>query len=451
MSVNQIFNICDGFSDYPSVLKPVKRIVALGDIHGDFDYLIQLLKIAMVIDNNNHWIGGNTHIVQLGDQIDNCRPYYQDCREKDATPNDKSDDLKIIEYLDDLDVDARTYGGRVISLIGNHELMNINGDMSYVSYENTNSVGGIEQRKHLFSSKGTIGQKIMCTHPPAVIIGSNLFAHAGIVPQLIDELPEIRKLLYEHVVETIKHMDSQNVINLFINCVVAKKIDHKQMGDFDPEHKQYWKELFETYDEPSKIIKQISDNTNILQSFLKITEDLRSYLIKHIKIFNIDDMNPLEIVNTTIRIWLFEKINKKYLSSIETLKSLFWNRILGSIPNEKHKNVSYETCDNFVKPVLKFLNINHMVVGHTPQYMYNQSGINSSCDGSVYKVDIGGSNTFDKFDSEFEKSGNRSKNRMPQVLVIDDDVNFRVLYDEKYNSKMHGGKMYNLYKHYYLS
>lgn len=451
MSVNNIFDICSEYNEYPSVIEPVKRIVAIGDIHGDFEYLIHLLKIASVIDNENHWIGGDTHIVQLGDQIDNCRTYYQDCGEKDATPNDHAHDIKIIEYLDQLDEEAKKTGGRVISLIGNHELMNIKGDLKNVSYENMSSVGGVEQRAQLFSKNGKIGKKIICTHPPAIIIGSNLFAHAGMTPQLIDELPEIRKLLNETITFNIEQMESKKIINLFISCTISKKIGSEQIEFIDPPNAQFWNKLFKNLNDPKSIISQISDNDHVLLGLMNKTNDMKKYLIKHQNIFGIDNMNPIEVINTTVRLWLFKKINRKYLSSTEVIKSLFWNRILGSIPNEKHKNVDFGTCDGYVKPVLKFLNINHMIVGHTPQYIYNQSGINSSCNGAVYKTDIGGGDSFDKFDTELEKTGKISKNRVPQVLVIDNDDTFRVLYDEKYNTRMHGGKIYNFFKNFFFS
>jgi hypothetical protein len=37
------------------------RIIVLGDIHGDWELTIKLLKLAKVIDDNNKWIGGETY------------------------------------------------------------------------------------------------------------------------------------------------------------------------------------------------------------------------------------------------------------------------------------------------------------------------------------------------------------------------------------------------------
>ena len=58
----------------PSTLPPTNRILVLGDIHGDFNMLIKLLRKGNVINKSNKWIGKDTVVVQVGDQIDSCRP-----------------------------------------------------------------------------------------------------------------------------------------------------------------------------------------------------------------------------------------------------------------------------------------------------------------------------------------------------------------------------------------
>ena len=73
----QEFNeICNGIASewFPSVLPAVRRIIVIGDIHGDWKMTLDTLKLAKVINNKNKWIGGDTVVVQLGDQIDRCRP-----------------------------------------------------------------------------------------------------------------------------------------------------------------------------------------------------------------------------------------------------------------------------------------------------------------------------------------------------------------------------------------
>ena len=127
------------------IMPKVHRLIAIGDIHGDMRAIVRALKVADVIplnipeDNsidvqNVPWTGGETVIVQLGDQIDRARPssWCNDCIDENI-PNDEGSDLKIMNLLDNLNIKARQVGGAVISILGNHELMNVDGDFRYVS------------------------------------------------------------------------------------------------------------------------------------------------------------------------------------------------------------------------------------------------------------------------------------------------------------------------------
>ena len=95
--------------------KGVDRIVAIGDLHGDYDNYIKVLSLAGLVDKKGKWSGGKTHLVQTGD-----------------IPDRGPDTLKIIDHIRKLAKDAKRKGGRVHSLIGNHETMNMYGDLRYV-------------------------------------------------------------------------------------------------------------------------------------------------------------------------------------------------------------------------------------------------------------------------------------------------------------------------------
>ena len=96
--------------DIPCRWTGVERIVAVGDLHGDYDNFIVILKDPKIgiIDENLHWIAGKTHLVQIGDVLD---------RGPDAK--------EIFDLLKRLETEAEEAGGRVHMLIGNHEEMNI--------------------------------------------------------------------------------------------------------------------------------------------------------------------------------------------------------------------------------------------------------------------------------------------------------------------------------------
>lgn len=187
--------------ELPSVLPAVRRIIVLGDIHGDWEMTQELLKVGKVIDNNGNWIGSDTVVVQVGDQIDRCRYTFNptklnnpSCDKKEATIPDEGNDWKILQYFTQLHKQARKVGGAVYSLMGNHELMNVKGDFRYVSYEgrqefnnyvkpdNTIIKNGNEAREWAFKPGNPISDFLACTRQTAIIIGSNLFVHAGVLP-----------------------------------------------------------------------------------------------------------------------------------------------------------------------------------------------------------------------------------------------------------------------------
>ena len=46
------------------------RVVAVGDIHGDFDAFVSILREAGLVDPAHRWIGGAATLVQTGDFTD---------------------------------------------------------------------------------------------------------------------------------------------------------------------------------------------------------------------------------------------------------------------------------------------------------------------------------------------------------------------------------------------
>jgi hypothetical protein len=93
----------------------VERIVAIGDLEGDYEKFTDMLRTAGLVDARNRWSGGRTHLVQLGDI-------------PDRGPNSRM----VMDLLMQLEPQAQRAGGRVHALIGNHEAMNVLGDLRYV-------------------------------------------------------------------------------------------------------------------------------------------------------------------------------------------------------------------------------------------------------------------------------------------------------------------------------
>jgi hypothetical protein len=93
----------------------IERIVAVGDVHGAYDRFVEILRAAGVVDASARWSGGKTHLVQLGDVVDR-----------------GPDSRKALDLLLRLEREAPKAGGRVHSLIGNHEALRLIGDFRYV-------------------------------------------------------------------------------------------------------------------------------------------------------------------------------------------------------------------------------------------------------------------------------------------------------------------------------
>lgn len=94
----------------------VERVVVVPDIHGAYQEFTALLRASGVVDASLKWVGGKTHLVSLGDLLDR-----------------GAESRKVMDLLMRLQHEAPGHGGRVHVVAGNHETMNLLGDLRYVS------------------------------------------------------------------------------------------------------------------------------------------------------------------------------------------------------------------------------------------------------------------------------------------------------------------------------
>lgn len=94
------------------------RLVAIGDIHGAYDEFVGVLKRAGLVNDALAWSGGRATLVQTGDYTDR-----------------GTDVRKVLDLLMRLEREAKSAGGRVVTLLGNHEVMNLIGDWRDVTPE----------------------------------------------------------------------------------------------------------------------------------------------------------------------------------------------------------------------------------------------------------------------------------------------------------------------------
>jgi hypothetical protein len=203
----------------------VARVAAIGDIHGDMAALKESLSLAGAIDAAGKWSGGKTHLVQVGD-----------------LPDRGPDTKAVIEYLMELEKQAKRAGGFVHVLIGNHDAMNVYGDIRYVSppefaafatpksqqardevieailqrdnppdkaaarakLEKEMPLGWVEQRRAWTLPDGAFG-KWTAGHNSVLKIDDTLFVHAGISPRVVAmSISEINKTIREELRDPAK-------------------------------------------------------------------------------------------------------------------------------------------------------------------------------------------------------------------------------------------------------
>jgi len=153
----------------------VERVIAFGDVHGAYDDLTQLLRTVGVVDANLHWAAGKAHVVSTGDLID-------------RGPGSR----QVLDLMMRLQTEAQAAGGMLHVTIGNHEALNLLGDLRYVTPaefgaykaedpaqlpDNTHPPGFYGKRA-AFAPDGQYGRWLLSL-PVAIIINDTLFMHGG--------------------------------------------------------------------------------------------------------------------------------------------------------------------------------------------------------------------------------------------------------------------------------
>ena len=147
-------------------LYPDKSIDVFGDIHGELDGFQEDLTEAGIIDASKDWKAGCTATaIQMGDVID-------------RGPKSRAS----YDYLDRLQVQARSHGGQLIRLLGNHELMLLQNHYIY-ALPALGSVAECEDlRKKLITDIQNGKVQLAWTD------GTRLYLHAGLRSKIARQL-----------------------------------------------------------------------------------------------------------------------------------------------------------------------------------------------------------------------------------------------------------------------
>lgn len=166
------------------------KIICIGDIHGDFLVFKRVLQMCKLINNKDTWIGKDTYVVQLGDTLDGKRPGINISKEF----IEESGEVEIIKYILYLDSQAKNFGGRVISIIGNHEVYPyyFENDKSFIR-DYVKNIDILKYKKEYnisrnkFLKPGGLGASLIGRTRPLILqLGEFLFLHGSITNSLIN-------------------------------------------------------------------------------------------------------------------------------------------------------------------------------------------------------------------------------------------------------------------------
>jgi hypothetical protein len=235
-NIKKKYKYIKGYTKY--IFENKKRIITIGDIHGDYQCLLDALKLGNIIDKKItyntdleeiKWIAKkDTIVIQIGDLID------MKVRFKNTNIIEKGDNLRIFKLLYNLQKEAILKQCKLICLLGNHEIENVLGNFKYTSdsefYEfykeygkiykddDPNNKLGYMARKILFSRGNLIANHFSKNFCVIVIVNNWLFVHGGIDIETIEnynfvDMNEIYKKWLNSDDSNMKYSNDMN--NLF--------------------------------------------------------------------------------------------------------------------------------------------------------------------------------------------------------------------------------------------
>lgn len=151
----------------PSHVEATERLLVVSDIEGELAALIKLLRAGGALDEQLRWTFGKGRVVYLGDLFDRGL-HVTEC----------------LWLLYELEARAREHGGELHFVLGNHEVMNLTGDLRYVRRKYHENAALLDAPlAELYSRETVLGQWLR-TRNAAVRIGDELFVHGGVSPDV---------------------------------------------------------------------------------------------------------------------------------------------------------------------------------------------------------------------------------------------------------------------------
>ena len=161
----------------PDQLPQPRRWAAVSDIHGKTDLFLELLRAHKITGARDQWTFGKGVLVIAGDVFD---------RGPQQT--------EALWAIYRLAQQAKTAGGSVQLVLGNHESMLLRGDLRYL-HPKYREVATLLQRTvpDLYGKDSELGQWLR-TRATILKLGDTLFLHGGISPDLLQQAPDLAAL-----------------------------------------------------------------------------------------------------------------------------------------------------------------------------------------------------------------------------------------------------------------
>lgn len=494
----------DKIGNYPNIseliLNNSTRILSLSDIHGDIHSLIialrdcgeiikkdnfihdkedeeleSLLKIDIsdkdndYIDSlNYYWVGSDTHVVIIGDFLDVIRNsnLISNIIEYPQI------EIKIFRFINAINKQAMTKGGRIIKMFGNHEIYNMMGKKNFIkkySFPNTFNLHNYyrgHNRVECFKY-GNEGYKLMLENGMYILfkINNNLFVHGGPTNNFdFNDYNKINNIInnnndYYYIKTEIKKFCNyeSNLSPLLTRIFGNLTLINKRIYDNDEFCNNVKKllikikgnEFFKDDIKKLRIIvghcvqslSTIFNNKNITFNYINTqeTNNIKEVLEPKLEKINNDDKrgvpNKLTLIDEYKSDYLIDKYKSDYLLDSNKL----------TINNNNDYDVKYRGFANLEKRI---------VFGIT---MECDNDLNSA-DNYIYKVDVGASRGFDNnllfTKKDIEKLSNEELenkyylSRTPQILEIQNDKP-KIIRSLLSNTKIHQPREYEYkYKKY---
>lgn len=214
-------------------------IVCFSDIHAHMNLVVTILQdvgIIRVVGDKIQWTAPPEQrwaIVVNGDMVDGKRGLSGTKRSEFM-----GEERLILIFLNAVDLLARQHKSRLFKLVGNHELMNMLGQFSHVTPMGVESFGSERKREEAFQFGGEMNAQLRACGSYAILkIGDLVFVHAGVMPELIEQVRTLQK----QEAGTQKKLHSLDFISL------SNQVHHQMMrtpktewDTLDP----WWKLLF---------------------------------------------------------------------------------------------------------------------------------------------------------------------------------------------------------------